>query len=153
MNKYIKLITFCFTILFCGQVWAASPVDKASIDLLKESFKENKNNMVISGLSVMFATDMLANGTTGESLKQLTSFMGGAVEDKNAELKNKLNNLPATLEISNSIWGNDFKPAYKTKLESIFGTIAYPLPKHTDVINSWIKRKTHGKIPQNHSRN
>ena len=148
MKRYIKTLALLILVACSSHAWGGMPpISVSTLNMLKESFKTNQNNTVISGLSVDFATDMLANGTTGKSLVQLTKFLGNSVENKNKELQGKLKNLPQTLEISNSIWGNQFKQSFKTLLENILNVSTNPLPSNTSTINAWISEKTHNKIP------
>lgn len=148
MKKYLKTIALLILVAFSSHAWGKiPPISLSTFNMLKESFKTDQKDMVISGLSVDFATDMLANGATGKSLNELTKFLGNSVENKNKELQWKLENLPKTLEISNSIWGNKFKASFKMLLENTLNVSVNPLPNNTDIINAWISDKTHNKIP------
>ena len=120
----------------------------SSIKLLKEQFKKDKTNLVVSGLSVDFATCMLADGATGESLQQLESFFEKSKDEKTNELRGKLQTIKTseTLEISNAIWGNLFQEQYKTDMKNKLDVDAIALPGNTKAINDWIAEKTHGKI-------
>lgn len=132
--------------MFSTNVFAQNIIDSGTINILKESFKSARENTVISGLSISFATDMLTNGATGNSLEQLTRFIGMSIEDKNNELHEKITHLPSTLEISNSIWGDYFKESYKSLLTQILDVSVEKLPENTSVINGWIAEKNHDKI-------
>ncbi len=147
MKKYIKTLALLVLVAFSSHAWGeVPPINISTLNMLKESFRTDQNNTVISGLSVDFATDMLANGTKGKSLEQLEKFLNTSVYHKNIELAEKLKKLPQTLEISNSIWGNNFKESFEMLLENTLNVSANPLPNNTDVINTWISEKTHNKI-------
>lgn len=127
-------------------VWGTGLPDKPTVDMLKESFAINKEDTVMSGLSVIYATDMVANGASGKSLAQLTGFLGDSVENTNAKLHDQMKHLPKTLEISNGIWGNGFQKSYVSVLKKVLNVSAEPLPANTSTINNWVKKKTHGKV-------
>jgi len=146
MQKYLKLLILPLLMVFSVNAWGRDGIDSGTINLLKESFKQNQDNTVISGLSVAFATDMLANGATGTALTELTTFLGEPLESKNAELHEMLQNLPETLQISNSIWGNSFSVSYQSLLTDVLDVSVQPLPENTSVINDWIAMETQNKI-------
>lgn len=131
-----------------AQIWSNVNINSSTVNILKKSFETNKDNTVISGLSLDFSVGMLANGVKGQSLEDLTNFLETSIEDKTKELQEKAQHLPRTLQISNSIWGNEFKKTYKSLIENTFKASAQPLPANTDVIDKWIKKKTHGKIKE-----
>lgn len=131
-----------------AQIWSNVNINSSTVNILKKSFETNKDNTVISGLSLDFSVGMLANGVKGQSLEELTNFLETSIEDKTKELQEKAQHLPRTLQISNSIWGNEFKKTYKSLIENTFKASAQPLPANTDVIDKWIKKKTHGKIKE-----
>ena len=120
----------------------------SSIKLLKEKFKQEQNNLVVSGLSLDYATCMLANGVTAQSLKELESFFETTTEAKTNELSGKLQTIKtsSTLEISNSIWGNHFQEQYKMNMKNKLDVDVQDLPDNTKVINDWVTQKTHNKI-------
>ena len=68
MKRYIKTLALLILVVFSTHAWGeVPPISISTLNMLKESFKTDQNNTVISGLSVDFATDMLANGATGTS--------------------------------------------------------------------------------------
>ena len=122
----------------------------SSIKLLKEKFKEDQNNLVVSGLSLDYATCMLANGATGQSLQELESFFEKNTVEKTNKLSSMLETIKnsGTLEVANSIWGNRFQEQYKTDMKNKLDAEVLALPDNTKVINDWIAEKTHNKIQQ-----
>ena len=146
MYRYVKLLFLFFVTMFSVNVHAADVVNFSTINLLKESFRISQDDTIISGLSIDYAVDMLANGASGKSLEQLVNFLGTSIENKNNELHEQITNLPKTLEISNSIWGNEFRESYKNLLINILNVSVEQLPENTSVINDWIADKTHNRI-------
>lgn len=146
MIKFIKILPLFFSMTLSMSASGQNVIDSGTINLLKESYKNDQTNTVLSGMSIVFATNMLANGAQGNALNELEVFLGTTVENKNIELQEQLVNLPKTLEISNSIWGNHFNLSYQTLLQNVMGASAHQLPGHTDVINNWIADQTHNKI-------
>ncbi len=120
----------------------------SSIKLLKEQFKQVQNDVVVSGLSVDFATAMLANGATGETLQELETFLEVTKDAKTNALSGMLENIKysKTIEIANGIWGNQFQEQFKEDMKNKFNADAEPLPSNTKTINEWIAKKTHNKI-------
>ena len=122
----------------------------SSIKLLKEEFKQNQSNLVVSGLSLDYALCMLANGATAQSLQELESFFEKTTVEKTNELNGKLQTIKnsSTIEIANSIWGDHFQEQYKTDMNSKLDAEVLALPDNTKVINDWVDQKTHNKIPK-----
>ena len=108
-----KILTFLLILTFSkiAVAYPISDIEKQNIqntlNLLKEKYKAAEDNYVISGTSVYFAADMLANGASNKSLEELSTILGNySVENINQELSRKLKTSGRTLELSNSIWGN-----------------------------------------------
>ncbi|KHO62660.1 serine protease [Thermoanaerobacter sp. YS13] len=129
-----------------------------SIELFKYSIAD-KENSLISPLSVMLALAMTANGADNETLAQMEKVLGKdiSIEDLNKYLytyMKKLSNEEKTkLTIANSIWfkENDFMPS-KDFLQIIADyykadifKAAFDSSTVSD-INNWVKSKTNGMI-------
>ena len=56
-----------------AQIWSNVNINSSTVNILKKSFETNKDNTVISGLSLDFSVGMLANGVKGQSLEDLTN--------------------------------------------------------------------------------
>ena len=72
-----------------------SAAQRFSLDLFRESTAEQKGNVMISPLSVLTALSMTANGTAGETLRQLEETLGGVkLPELNAYLRALCGSLP-----------------------------------------------------------
>jgi len=131
-----------------------------SIDLFKESITEKQNSLV-SPLSVMLALAMTANGADGETLSQMESLLGGgiALGELNKYLYTYANGLPnkdkSKLSIANSIWFRGDKnilqvePDFLQKNADYYDAAAYRAAfdaKTVRDINDWVKKNTDGMI-------
>ena len=131
-----------------------------SIDLFKESITEKQNSLV-SPLSVMLALAMTANGADGETLSQMESLLGGgiALGELNKYLYTYANGLPneetSKLSIANAIWfnGNEsilqVEPDFLQKNADYYDAAAYRAvfdSKALKDINNWAKTNTDGMI-------
>ena len=131
-----------------------------SIDLFKESITEKQNSLV-SPLSVMLALAMTANGADGETLSQMEALLGGsiALDELNKYLYTYANGLPnkdkSKLSIANSIWfrGNEnilqVEPDFLQKNADYYDAAAYRAAfdaKTVRDINDWVKKNTDGMI-------
>lgn len=170
----LKKTLFIFSLLISFAVQAENnrfaPRDAdlyLATKFLKTTYEQQKDNFVVSPLSVYAATTLLANGATGESFYELEENILNpnkkygrvfALDGKNrTDSKNaSINHINKTLqsyinsktqfEINNSIWGNEFRPSYIETLKIQLNVEANPLPNHTSVINNWVKEKTKNRI-------
>ena len=87
--------------------------DQFTLELLKRALAEEKNNVMISPLSMMQALSMTANGAAGNTAQEMLSVLGGGMtmEQLNYVLNKYTSALPsseeALLSIANSIWYKD----------------------------------------------
>lgn len=129
--------------------FAANNTDlNLSLKLLRQNFAESPENFVLSPLSVYEASALLANGAAGQSLQELqTNILGSEDMPKvNNILDTYRRNITKTVEINDSVWGNNINPEYiKTVTEKLHAEVM-PLPENTSVINQWVSRKTFGRI-------
>ena len=131
-----------------------------SIELFKKSITD-KENSLISPLSVMLALAMAANGAANETLTQMEKTLGGSIPL--AELNEYLFNYAAgqpsyeksKLEIANSIWFRDnedtlrVEPEFLQKNADFYDAAAYSSAfdsKTVGEINAWVKKNTDGMI-------
>ncbi len=122
-----------------------------SIKLLKRTFEKQKNNFVVSPLSIYFATDLLANGAADDNLQEimsgiLTETADYSIDDINNSLKRYLSKISSAFEINNSIWADDVKSQYLDVVQNMLGADVKSRPDSTKVINQWVEDKTHGRI-------
>ena len=116
----------------------------------------NKNNTVVSPLSLHLAFDMVYNGAVGETEIEMRKTLGypsnmdkkSISEQSKAIMDNLKSTDSMTLEIANSLWA---KKGFKIKKSFIDNSknYFYAEVKNTtspSVINKWVANKTHKKI-------
>jgi len=131
-----------------------------SIELFKRSIEEKENSLV-SPLSVMLALAMTANGADGETLTQMETVLGGGIplNELNRYLYSYVYGLPseekAKLLIANSIWFRDnegrltVEPDFlQTNADYYDATVFRAAFNDQTVkdINEWVKQNTDGMI-------
>ena len=132
-----------------------------AVRLFKASYEKDKNTL-ISPLSVLCALSMTANGAKNNTLAQMEAVLDMSKDELNSFFLSYLNALAAgkngTLRLANSIWftdSSDFsvnKDFLQTNAD-YFGAELYKMAfdgseKPRKVINSWVKEKTGGMIPE-----
>ena len=131
-----------------------------SISLLQQRVSE-RDNVLISPLSVELALAMTANGAAGETLTQMQKVLGGgaSIDDINAMLTSYVKGLPSTdnarFHFADSIWfkqmdGFDVKPEFLQTNADYYaaGVFAAPFDEGTiNAINAWVSKNTDGMIP------
>lgn len=122
-----------------------------------------KENIMISPLSISIAMAMTANGTENEALAEMKEVLGysemelPAVNEQFEELIASLVSADKdlVLEIANSIWldesiSEDVREEFVTVLtesyDSELFTTDFGDTETVGLINSWVAEKTHGKI-------
>jgi len=122
-----------------------------------------KENIMISPLSISIAMAMTANGTENEALAEMKEVLGygemelPAVNEQFEELIASLVSADKdlVLEIANSIWldesiSEDVREEFVTVLtesyDSELFTADFGDAETVGLINSWVAEKTHGKI-------
>ena len=131
-----------------------------SIELFKKTITDKENSLV-SPLSVLLALSMTANGADGETLSQMEALLGGniSINDLNEYLYSYANNLPnekkSKLSIANSIWFRDdenrltVEKDFLQKNADYYNAAAYKSPFNEQTladINNWVKANTDGMI-------
>ena len=131
-----------------------------SFKLFRESIKE-KDNSLISPLSVYIALSMTANGADGMTLDQMETLLGGEIliDELNRYLYTYSNELPSEerskLTISNSIWFRDdegrlvVEPSFLQKNADHYDAGIYKdaFDENTLAdINAWVEENTDGLI-------
>ena len=128
--------------------------EKVCKDFANKIFQETqqKDNYVVSPLSIYVALSMASNGCEGSTLSEFGNLLCGESFDQdklNAYNKALLNNAKQiqNYEIANSVWVKDEieKPFINTMKEQ-FDSGAYEL-RGAKEINDWVNEKTKGKIP------
>ena len=138
-----------------SQAELAVKLFKASVE------KSEKNNVLISPLSIQLALAMTANGANGQTKEEMERLLGGNIplKELNEYLYTYVNSLPSKekckLEIANSIWFRD--DADRLHVEENFlqtnadyyGAQAYKEPFDQQTvkdINGWVNGHTDGMI-------
>jgi len=131
-----------------------------SIELFKKALTDKENSLV-SSLSVLLALSMTANGANGETLSQMDAVLGNniAIDDLNEYMFNYVKNLPSDdkskLSIANSIWFRDnenrltVEKNFLQKNADYYNAAAYKCPFDDQAlkdINNWVKTNTDGLI-------
>lgn len=128
-----------------------------AVNLLKNSVSDKDNSMV-SPLSVLLALAMTANGAEGETLKQMESTLCGGVSIKELNRYCKtyagqlLNSQKTRFSIANSIWVRDnfdVREDFLTVNNTFYGASVYKAPfddSTVNDINKWVYDKTQKMI-------
>ena len=131
-----------------------------SLELFKRSFSDRENTL-ISPLSVMLALSMAANGAEGETRAQMERVLGGdtRLDTLNEYLYGYTRALPNTEKsktlIANSIWIREnlnrlsVMPAFLQKNADYYSAAVYRAPFSAQTvkdINKWVEENTDGMI-------
>ena len=149
-----------------------TPVDEKFVDantkfgfkLFKEVLKQDsKKNVFVSPTSVAIALSMTYNGASGETQQAMAKALelqGMSLQDinqANNTLKTSLENADPDVQMSiaNSLWakqGVTFKPEFMQRNQQFYGAkvteLDFAKPEASNIINSWVKENTRGKIDQ-----
>ena len=133
---------------------------KFSIDILKQTVSD-KDNVLVSPLSVMIALAMTANGARGDTLSQMEAVIADniGIQALNEYLSAYMRELPSdekySLKLANSIWFRDDEGRLSVENNFLqtnadyYGTDIYKaaFDKQTlSDINGWVETKTDGMI-------
>lgn len=143
---------------------ADSKFIRSQMDFSLKLFQQcvEKDNTLISPLSVSLALAMTANGADGDTLADMENALGGlSIEDLNRYLSYYVNQLPSAentkVSISNSLWFKNDKEQFAPNqrfLETVsryYGADAYAAPFDATTledINNWVSQRTDGMIDQ-----
>ena len=130
-----------------------------AVRLFRASEKSGENTLV-SPLSVLCALAMTANGAEEETLEQMEAVLGMTVEELNGYLYSYVRNLPQgdsyKLSLANSVWFTEdrrftVERDFLQLNADYYGADIYQAPFDDQTckdINSWVKQKTDGMIPE-----
>lgn len=137
--------------------------NRFAFDLLGELVQQKKEpNIFFSPFSIHSALSMTYNGAAGDTEKEMADILhvnGYELSNINRAYASFLSrtfnrNHDATLNIANSIWlkeGYPFSSNFVTNTKDYYlaqvQEMDFADPKAADEINSWVKEKTRGKIP------
>jgi len=133
-----------------------------ALNLMQQSMKENRSNVLVSPYSIVQALGMTANGAKGETLAQMEQTIGGVpVQDLNGYLLTQRKNQPddefCRLLTANSVWLRDEKDrlsvqqSFLQTLTDYYNAEAFKAPFDESTlkdINSWVDKNTEHMIPQ-----
>ena len=93
----------------------------------KTAFEDKKDNFVVSPLSVYTATLLLANGTEGDSRKELDEILPRLnIDDINREISDYIKQKKDSIQITNTIVGDSFNPEYENKVrDELFAKVEH----------------------------
>ncbi|WP_299666915.1 serpin family protein [uncultured Polaribacter sp.] len=136
--------------------------NKFAFDIFKKiSNEENKENYMISPVSLSLALGMTYNGaenstkTAFESTLNYTSFLPEEINTINKEIITNLsdNSAGSTFKIANSIWIENSFPVKEnfTNINANYYSAAvekldFSNPNSVNIINNWVSDKTYQKI-------
>lgn len=131
-----------------------------SLELFKRSVAEKENSLV-SPLSVLLALAMTANGADSETLAEMEAVLGKdiSLENLNEYLYTYVKHLPSEknsrLSIANSIWFRDDENRFTVERDFLqknadyYNAAAYKAPFDNQTlkdINTWVQEKTENMI-------
>ena len=127
---------------------------ESSLRLLQASHKDGKNT-VVSPLSMLYALDLLAEGSGGETLQELERFFGMPVKDATGLLGNYLSSMDdgkSKIKCANSVWVNEtcsLLPDYASRVQaSLKAEVRSRAFNDATVkeLNDWVSDQTDGLI-------
>ncbi len=134
---------------------AMDAIADASLKLLRASHEQGKNT-VVSPLSMLFALDLLAEGSKAATLQDLERLFGISAEEMTAALGDILKNMQdghTKLNCANSVWVNEtcpLLPDYAARVqEKLQAEVRSRVFNDATVreMNGWVNDQTDGMIP------
>jgi serpin B len=140
-----------------------------SFNLLRSAYSQQQTedgmgkSIFLSPVSATYMLGMLADGASGETLREINDALGFSGVDAvqvNELCQTLIEEAPKTdknvkLEIANAIYSNkdyslaeQFKADMKTYYKADAKTLDFANTNSLNTINNWARQKTHGKIPQ-----
>ena len=113
----------------------------------------NKDNVIVSGLSIKMALAMLLNGAKGESKDQLINFFDKSIEELNNETKERLLESNDSIKFANAFWfrtpneaNEEYAKIIKEFQNAQINIDDFSLKSTLDKINNWVSDNTNGLI-------
>lgn len=140
-----------------------------SFNLLRSAYSQQQaengkgKSIFLSPVSATYMLGMLADGASGETLKEINDalgFSGATATQVNELCQTLIEEAPktdknVTLEIANAIYTNkgytlaeQFKADMETYYRADAKTLDFANTNSLNAINNWARQKTHGTIPQ-----
>lgn len=116
-------------------------------------------NILFSPLSIAMVLSMVREGAAGATATELDTLLGGAAPafgDDLAAATKAMRSARGTLNVANSLWGQDglgWKQPFLSRLEGTYNAPLHQADFTTQAeaarqeINHWVARQTKGKIP------
>ena len=129
----------------------------------RQATSEKGKSIFLSPTGVTYMLGMVANGASGETLKEINDalgFAGNSPSEVNNLCRTLIEEAPNTdknvkLEIANAIYTNkgytlneQFKADMNTYYKADAQTLDFAAPASLKTINDWARQNTHGMIPQ-----
>lgn len=126
-----------------------------SAELLDAQTAE-RENMMVSGLSLDMALGLATNGAGGETLSQLEGYLEMPVDAYNKYVSSLISGLPDEMHIANSVWVNDdytVKDEYSSTVKENFNVEVETIDVSDSTgsanrINDWVADNTNDMIKQ-----
>lgn len=126
--------------------------------------EDDKDNVLISPLSISFALGMALNGAEGETFKEMQEALGFTslnlqeINEGYESLMQLLNGIDpnVVMNIANSAWlkentinlNEEYVERIKTHFDADFTELDFNDPEAAGIINDWVNKKTNGKIEE-----
>ncbi len=144
----------------CKEVSLNYQYDNFTLEVLKRALAQEKDNVMVSPLSLMLALSMTANGAAGNTAQEMLSVLGSdlTMDQLNYVLNQYTSALPssneAMLSIANSIWYKDtpefsIREDFLKKTQKYYSADIFPSAFDQEAltkINNWVSAKTDGMI-------
>lgn len=132
-----------------------------SLDLFKNSYENNNENILLSPFSASMVLAMTANGSKGNTLSGMTEALrlgSFSQEERNSLYQKAFHNLkildPKTnIQVANSIWHKDdfsveksFLDINKKYFQASVQGLDFSRPESAETINEWVRKNTQNKI-------
>lgn len=149
-------------VLTAGETEIVAKQHGTAFEMLRY-FNENsdKDNFMVSPLSLQFALGMLANGAQGNTLDEITAALKiSSLDELNSLNKRLLEELPkvdkkTTLHSANSVWLDEsfnVLPSYSRAVADYYraesASVKLSSEEAMKKINSWCSKHTNGMLPQ-----
>jgi serpin B len=126
---------------------------------LYDALAPDRINLLFSPWSIAMVLSMVREGAVGATATELDTLLGGAAPgfgDDLAAGARAMQSARGTLNVANSLWGQDglgWKPPFLSRLDGTYGAPLRQADFMTNAdsarqeINQWVARQTKGKIP------
>ncbi len=130
------------------------PTAHFSVELLKESYEGQTENLVLSPYSALLALAMTANGARGETLSQMEAAFGMGIKELNSFLYQGLEDERQELISANSLWFGEQAGVEESFLRTNKDYLNAQVFRTTfdaeavKEMNAWVKENTKERIAE-----